>query len=75
MVQTSDHGATDSTGPPGDQIAASRRLDLVEEAHLGRLIARIAEPGRSPLERLTFSRPAPAAPDAEPTNPTTTNNS
>ena len=33
------------------------RLDLVEEAHLGRLIARIAEPGRSPLERLTFSRP------------------
>ena len=53
----------------------SGRLDLVEEAHLGRLIARIAEPGRSPLERLTFSRPAPAAPDAEPTNPTTTNNS
>ena len=53
----------------------SGRLDLVEEAHLGRLIARIAEPGRSPLERLTFSRPAPAAPDAEPTNPPTTNNS
>ena len=53
----------------------SGRLDLVEEAHLGRLIARIAEPGRSPLERLTFSRPAPAAPDADTANPTTTNNS
>ena len=53
----------------------SGRLDLVEEAHLGRLIARIAEPGRSPLERLTFSRPAPAAPDADTTNTTTTNNS
>ena len=53
----------------------SGRLDLVEEAHLGRLIARIAEPGRSPLERLTFSRPAPAAPDADITNPTTTHNS
>ena len=53
----------------------SGRLDLVEEAHLGRLIARIAEPGRSPLERLTFSRPAPAAPDAETTNRTTNNNS
>ena len=53
----------------------SGRLDLVEEAHLGRLIARIAEPGRSPLERLTFSRPAPAAPNADTTNTTTTNNS
>ena len=53
----------------------SGRLDLVEEAHLGRLIARIAEPGRSPLERLTFSRPAPAAPDADTPKPTTTNNS
>ena len=42
----------------------SGRLDLVEEAHLGRLIAKIGEPGRSPLERLTFSRPAPVAPDA-----------
>ena len=35
--------------------------------------ARIAEPGRSPLERLTFSRPAPAAPNADATNPTTNN--
>ena len=42
----------------------SGRLDLVEEAHLGRLIAKIGEPGRSPLERLTFSRPGPVAPDA-----------
>jgi hypothetical protein len=42
----------------------SGRLDVVEEAHLGRLIAKIGEPGRSPLERLTFSRPAPVAPDA-----------
>ena len=53
----------------------SGRLDLVEEAHLGRLIARIAEPGRSPLERLTFSRPAPAAPAADTPNPNATNNS
>jgi hypothetical protein len=43
----------------------SGRLDLVEEAHLGRLIAKISEPGRSPLERLTFSRPGPVAPKAE----------
>ncbi|MDN2582941.1 ATP-binding protein [Aquibium sp. ELW1220] len=47
----------------------SGRLDLVEEAHLGRLIARIGEPGRSPLERLTFSRPAPVAPDADASHP------
>ena len=46
----------------------SGRLDVVEEAHLGRLIAKIGEPGRSPLERLTFSRPAPVAPDAAHTN-------
>ncbi len=39
----------------------SGRLDLIEEAHLGRLIAKIGEPGRSPLERLTFSRPTPDA--------------
>jgi hypothetical protein len=45
----------------------SGRLDLVEEAHLGRLIAKIGQPGRSPLERLVFSRPAPAA-DASSTN-------
>lgn len=38
----------------------SGRLDLVEEAHLGRLVAKIGQPGRSPLERLVFSRPAPA---------------
>lgn len=43
----------------------SGRLDIVEEAHLGRLIAKISEPGRSPLERLTFSRPGPALPKAE----------
>ena len=43
----------------------SGRLDIVEEAHLGRLIAKISEPSRSPLERLTFSRPGPAAPKAE----------
>jgi hypothetical protein len=39
----------------------SGRLDLIEEAHLGRLVAKIGQPGRSPLERLVFSRPAPAA--------------
>jgi hypothetical protein len=49
----------------------SGRLDLVEEAHLGRLIAKIGEPGRSPLERLTFSRPGPVAPDAAHPNATT----
>lgn len=48
----------------------SGRLDLVEEAHLGRLIAKIGEPGRSPLERLTFSRPGPVAPDAAHPNAT-----
>ena len=42
-------------------------LDLIEEAHLGRLIARIGDPGHSPLERLVFSRPAPAA-DASSSN-------
>jgi hypothetical protein len=47
----------------------SGRLDLVEEAHLGRLIAKIGEPGRSPLERLVFSRPGPAAPDAAASHP------
>ena len=45
------------------------RLDLIEEAHLGRLIAKIGEPGRSPLERLIFSRPAPVAPDADTSHP------
>jgi len=49
----------------------SGRLDLVEEAHLGRLIAKIGDPGRSPLERLTFSRPAPVAPDADAAHPNT----
>ena len=48
----------------------SGRLDLVEEAHLGRLIAKIGEPSRSPLERLTFSRPGPVAPDAAHPNAT-----
>jgi len=47
----------------------SGRLDLVEEAHLGRLITKIGEPGRSPLERLIFSRPAPVAPDADASHP------
>jgi len=47
----------------------SGRLDLVEEAHLGRLITKIGEPGRSPLERLTFSRPAPTASDADASHP------
>jgi hypothetical protein len=47
----------------------SGRLDLIEEAHLGRLIAKIGEPGRSPLERLKFSRPAPLAPDADASHP------
>ena len=49
----------------------SGRLDLIEEAHLGRLVKKIAEQGRSPLERLTFSRPAPLAPVAETTIPAT----
>jgi hypothetical protein len=47
----------------------SGRLDLVEEAHLGRLITKISEPGRSPLERLTFSRPAPHAPMSDVASP------
>lgn len=47
----------------------SGRLDVIEEAHLGRLIAKIGESGRSPLERLVFSRPAPAAPAAPTSNP------
>jgi len=47
----------------------SGRLDMVEEAHLGRLIAKIGEPGRSPLERLIFSRPAPVAPDSDTAHP------
>ena len=46
----------------------SGRLDVIEEAHLGRLIARIGEPGRSPLERLVFSRPGPVAPAAAASN-------
>ena len=50
------------TYPAKDRLG---RLDIVEEAHLGRLIAKISEPGRSPLERLTFSRPGPAAHKAE----------
>ena len=49
----------------------SGRLDLIEEAHLGRLVKKIAEPGRSPLERLTFSRPAPLAPVADTIIPAT----
>ena len=47
----------------------SGRLDVIEEAHLGRLIAKIGEPGRSPLERLIFSRPAPVAPAAAAPHP------
>ena len=47
----------------------SGRLDALEEAHLGRLIAKIGEPGRSPLERLTFSRPGPVAPAAAAAHP------
>jgi hypothetical protein len=47
----------------------SGRLDLIEEAHLGRLIAKIGEPGRSPLERLVFGRPAPVAPGAAASQP------
>ncbi len=47
----------------------SGRLDIVEEAHLGRLIAKIGEPGRSPLDRLTFSRPASEPPKADPSHP------
>ena len=44
----------------------SGRLDLYEEAHLGRLIAKIGEPGRSPLDRLVFSRPPLKAASTEP---------
>ena len=47
----------------------SGRLDMIEEAHLGRLIARIGEPGRAPLERLVFSRPGPVAPAAAAASP------
>ena len=73
-----DETATDrrlvcKSGNPWGLPAKDRsgRLDLVEEAHLGRLIAKIGEPGRSPLERLTFSRPAPVAPDADAAHPNT----
>jgi hypothetical protein len=44
----------------------SGRLDEIETAHLGRLIDKIGEPGRSPLERLKFSRPAPEPKEAAP---------
>ena len=34
------------------------RLDLIEEPHLGRLMEKIAAPGRPALDRLDFARPA-----------------
>ena len=37
----------------------SGRLDLIEEPHLGRLMEKIAAPGRPALDRLDFARPAP----------------
>ena len=36
-------------------------LDLIEEPHLGRLMEKIAAPGRPALDRLDFARPATAA--------------
>ena len=42
---------------------------MIEEAHLRRLISKIGEPGRSPLDRLTFSRPAAEPPKADPSHP------
>ena len=39
----------------------SGRLDLIEEPHLGRLMEKIAAPGRPALDRLDFARPATAA--------------
>lgn len=48
----------------------SGRLDEIEVAHLGRLIDKIGEPARSPLERLSFSlptqQPQPAAAPSHP---------
>jgi hypothetical protein len=44
----------------------SGRLDLVEEPHLGRLMAKLAGPGRSAPERLSFERPAAASAAAAP---------
>ena len=43
----------------------SGRLDLVEEAHLGRLMAKIAGPAAPLVDRLVFSRPAPMPPASD----------
>lgn len=39
----------------------SGRLDVIEEPHLGRLMAKIAGPSKPASERLEFTRPTPAA--------------
>ena len=41
----------------------SGRLDMIEEPHLGRLMAKISGPVRPANERLEFSRPQPPAAD------------
>jgi hypothetical protein len=40
----------------------SGRLELIEEPHLGRLMAKIAGPGKPAPERLTFTRPESTTP-------------
>ena len=52
----------------------SGRLDLVEEAHLGRLMTKISGPAVPVFERFVFSRPALTAPAVDtPATPSTNN--
>jgi hypothetical protein len=52
----------------------SGRLDLVEEAHLGRLMKKISGPAVPVFERFVFSRPALTAPAVDtPATPSTNN--
>jgi AAA domain len=52
----------------------SGRLDLVEEAHLGRLMTKISGPAAPVFERFVFSRPDLTAPAADiPATPSTNN--
>lgn len=52
----------------------SGRLDLVEEAHLGRLMTKIAGPAAPVFERFVFSRPDFTGPAADtPPNPSSNN--
>ena len=52
----------------------SGRLDLIEEAHLGRLMTKISGPAAPVFERFVFSRPDLTAPAADtPATPSTNN--